>query len=269
MADIRNSFINFADPMIFDSFGGADFWERVEAPAGTSILAEGEGTQDFYYILSGMVDVMKSLEDEAGNQKRLAQLSAGDIFGEGALLSDSGRGASVISRVHTNLLKLTRAKFEELVQSDPQAAVGVTLGIVKVQNGRLTHMNGRLVALYNVAKLTTQHSGDPSKVIPAILNEVKRVVPGDHVIFNMEGLAQYQSEASVSENLQIKIPDFANRLSSVDAPPSFKEEKMFFAAVHDMQGKLKAILASEFAEQSNDEDHRFFVSVAELLGHLF
>jgi CRP-like cAMP-binding protein len=269
MEDIRNSFINLADPMIFDSFGGDEFWERVEAPAGTIILAEGEGTQDFYYILSGTVDVKKSLQDEEGNQKRLAQLNSGDIFGEGALLSDSGRGASVVATVHTNLLKLTSAKFETLVQSDPQAAVGITLGIVKVQNGRLTHMNGRLVALYNVAKLTTQHAGDATKVIPAILNEVKRVVPGDHAIFNMEGLAQYQSDGADLETLQMQIPDFANRLSSAGAPPSFKEGSSLFAAVHDMQGNLKAILASKFDEADSDEDLRFLVSVAELLGHLF
>jgi len=269
MENIKNSFINLADPMIFDSFGGDDYWERIEAPAGTTVVSEGEGTQDFYYVLSGALDVMKSLGDEEGHQKRLAQLKAGDIFGEGALLSNSGRGASVLARIHTNLLKLSRAKFEELVQSDPQAAVGITLGIVKVQNGRLAHMNGRLVALYNVAKLTTQHAGEVNKVLPAILNEVKRVVPGHHLVFNMDGLAQFQSEAANIETLQMKIPDYANRLASAGAPPSFMDEKLFFTGIHDLQGSLKAVLASECAEEGTDEDLRFLVSVAELLGHLF
>jgi len=269
MENIRNSFINLSDPMVFDSFGGDDYWERLEAPAGTTVVAEGEETQDFYYVLSGSLDVLKALGDEEGHQKRLAQLKGGDIFGEGSLLSDEGRGASVVASIHTNLLKLSRDNFEKLVQSDPQAAVGITLGIVKVQSGRLSHMNRRLVALYNVAKLTTQHAGDPSKVVPAILNEVKRVVPGDHVIFNMEGLSQAQTEAANVEILQMKIPDYASRLASAGAPPSFLDEEMLFVAVHNLQGDLKAVLASSFSELAEEDDHRFLVSVAELLGHLF
>lgn len=269
MENIRNNFINLADPMIFDTFGGEETWERIEAPAGTAVVAEGEGTQDFYYVLSGTLNVMKSLGDEAGTQKRLAQLNAGDIFGEGALLSDSGRGASVVATLHSNLLKLSRAKFENLVQSDPQAAVGITLGIVKVQNGRLAFMNTRLVALYNVAKLTTQHGGDPVTVVPAILNEVQRVVPGDHVIFNMDGLAQYQSSEAQAEALQLKVPDVANRLASAGAPSFIQEEKMFFSAVHDTQGSLKALFASNLLENASDEDLQFLSSVSELLGHIF
>lgn len=267
--DIRNSFINLADPMIFDSFGGADFWERVEVAAGSPVVLEGEGTQDFYYILSGSVDVMKSLGDAEAHQKRLAQLKSGDIFGEGALLSDAGRGASVIATSPTQLLKLSRPKFESLVQSDPQAAVGITLGIVKVQNGRLAHMNARLVALYNVARFTTEYGGDPAKVLPVILAEIKRVVPGDHVIFNMEGLVQYQTEAAQTETLQMKIPDYANRLAAVGADPAFLEDTLVFTAIRDRQGQIKAVLASHLAEVTEEEDVRFIVSISELLGHLF
>jgi hypothetical protein len=106
-------------------------------------------------------------------------------------------------------------------------------------------------------------------VVPAILNEVKRVFPGDYVIFNMDGLAFAQSEGANPEPLQMKVPDYANRLASAGAPPSFMDENSLFVAVHDLQGNLKAVMASAFAGPATDDDLRFLISVAELLGHLF
>lgn len=269
MENIKHSFINLGDPMIFSSFGGEEFWERVDAAAGQMIVSEGEATQDFYYVLSGTLEVLKALGDEAGHQKVLAQLQAGDIFGEGALLSDSGRGASVRASSASQLLKLSRAKFEALVVADPQAAVGLTLGIVKIQNARLAHMNARLVALTNVAKLSTSFAGNPTQVIPAILEELKRVVPGDHLLFNGEGLVAHQSLAANADPFQMKIPDLSRRFVEAGAPAYFVEENLVFCPVRDLEGQLRAVLASKFERGLTEEDLRFSLSVSELLGNLF
>ncbi len=269
MTHFLHSFINLADPMIFNSFGGDEYWEKLEVDSGFRILNEGEESRDFYYILSGTVDVIKALEDGKGHQKVLARLQSGDIFGEGSLLSDKGRGASVVAASHSVLLKLSKKKFDRLVLSDPQAAVGITLGIVKVQNGRLANVNTRLLAMYKLSKLIVETHAELESLLPAALNEVKRVLPGDFALFNMEGLLVAASQSAQVESLQLKIPDFANRLAAKSAPSFLIDDSIVFISLSTIEGRLSAILAASVEEPLGDEDLQFLTSFTELLGHLF
>ncbi|MFA6024473.1 MAG: cyclic nucleotide-binding domain-containing protein [Candidatus Gracilibacteria bacterium] len=127
---MSSPFINLTDPVVFQSFGGDEYWTKVDFPAGSTILKEGEDSQDFFYIFSGSVEITTAM-------KLLATLGAGDFFGEAALLSDKERNATVTAVSDTVVLKLSQPKFEALVLKDAQAAVGILLGIVKVLNGRL------------------------------------------------------------------------------------------------------------------------------------
>ena len=142
----KNLFINLTDPVVFQSFGGEEYWEKVDVPAGQVILDEGEGTEDFYYIFSGLASVDKKMAG-GGLQRHLANMEQGDFFGEGALLSDKERAATVTASSDCVLLKLSEAKFKRLVQDDPDAAVALLLGIVKVLNARLQVTTEQLAEL--------------------------------------------------------------------------------------------------------------------------
>lgn len=143
----KNQFIDLTDPVIFQTFGGEEHWEKVDVPAGSVILKEGEESNDFYYIFSGGVTVVKALKMQAGVQEHLANLGAGDFFGEGALLSEKGRSATVTATTDCVLLKLSHENFDKLVLEDAQAAVGLVLGIVKVLNARLQATNEKLASV--------------------------------------------------------------------------------------------------------------------------
>ena len=65
--------------------------ERVQIPAGRAVFEEGDGGDRFYIIESGEVEVSK-----AG--QHVALLTAGESFGEIALLRDVPRTASVVAR---------------------------------------------------------------------------------------------------------------------------------------------------------------------------
>lgn len=147
-ADVtKNNFINLTDPVIFQSFGGEEYWEKVDVPAGKVILGEGEGSNDFYYVFSGTVTVVKAVKSVPGLQNLLANLGTGDFFGEGALLSENERGATVTASSDCVLLKLSKSNFDKLILDDPKAAVGLVLGIVKVLNQRLFATNEKLAKL--------------------------------------------------------------------------------------------------------------------------
>lgn len=271
MPNIKNCFINLTDPSIFETFGGEKYWQRVETPAGQAVVQEGEASQDFYYIVSGRVNVTKAMS--GGAQKHLATLAQGDFFGEGSLLSDEARGASVIAAQDTVLYRLTKDSFNALVVADAQAAVGIILGIVKVLNARMQHSNSRLIALYNVAQFIRQYAGNGPQIIQAILAElVQRMGTTSIALYGMDGLLQFAAEGADPKKLeyfQMLIPDYANRLNEAGAPQSLSNEDTVFCAVRNLQGQLVAVLTAASDEASVADDSRLYVTVAEQIGHLY
>jgi MFS family permease len=84
----------------------------VQAAAGTAIVREGDHGDRFYVIDSGEVDV-------SANGEHLATMSAGDHFGEIALLRDVPRTATVIAQNEVSLYALERDEFLSAVTGHP------------------------------------------------------------------------------------------------------------------------------------------------------
>ncbi len=270
---MKNMFINLSDPAIFEIFGGAEYWEKISYPYGEKILEEGGEGKDFYYILSGTVEVTKTLSDNRETQKHLATLTAGDFFGEGSLLSEKGRGATIICLAPTEVLKLNPEKFQKLVRAEPEAASGILLGIVKVLNARLQAMNTRLIALYDVTRIMTMFKGNLSQMIPAIFIELSRAI--DHfsiAMFDVNGLPMHTSielNPDVLAKFEMHVPDYFNRFKMPDAPESFLDQDgTVYCASHKPDGSLAAILACEVCDEFKDEETRLLVTIAEQIGNV-
>jgi len=84
----------------------------VQAAAGTEIVREGEHGDRFYVIESGEVDVSM-------NGEQLGTMSAGDHFGEIALLRDVPRTATVTATNEVSLYALERDEFLSAVTGHP------------------------------------------------------------------------------------------------------------------------------------------------------
>jgi len=265
-------FINLTDPIIYQSFGGDEYWTKATFTPGSTILKEGEDSQDFYTIFSGLVKVKKSIKDGEQTQKLLATLGVGDFFGEGALLSDKTRGATVEALAETVLLKLSLAKFEALVIKDPQAAVGIILGIVKVLNGRLQGMNERLVMLEHVSALTRKMQGNLAQVLPSILKEVETVLHHKSVLlFTPDGEVKYATATVTPEQLASfsqSLPKAVEGFKQPNAPVSFMEDAQLYISVHTLEGTLKGVLVSELCPRCQEEDVQLLLTVAEQIGNL-
>lgn len=270
--NVNRLFINLADPVLFQSFGGEDSWTKVNAPAGTKVFVEGENSQDFYYIFSGSVTVDKSIKDEGNTQKHIATLGEGDFFGEGALLSDKTRAATVIALTDTVLLKLSQKKFESLVVKDPQAAVGIILGIVKVLNARLQDTNERLVVLHHVAQLVRLHQGDHGAVLTTIFKELEGVTHhGMLVLFGPDGVVQVQTESvdpSFLDSLMQGLPGIASTLAKADAPESLVDGNRLYVGVRNIQGQVVSVLGAQVCAGCQEQDAHLLLTIAEQVGHL-
>jgi CRP-like cAMP-binding protein len=88
-------------------------FERVREAAGEVILREGD-EGDFYYIIeSGHCEVTRKV---GGVEMALADLKAGDAFGEEALVAENRRNATVRMKTAGVLLRLKKQDFIELLR---------------------------------------------------------------------------------------------------------------------------------------------------------
>ena len=92
--------------------------DESEAPAGTTIIREGDTGTSMYIIVDGEVRVHDA-------SHTLNHLHARDVFGEMALLDPEPRVASVTALADTLLLRLDQEPFYELMEEHNQVARGI------------------------------------------------------------------------------------------------------------------------------------------------
>jgi CRP-like cAMP-binding protein len=98
---------------------------------GEEIFAEGEAGDALYLVLDGKVRVHRG-------DRQIAELGERECFGEMAILDASPRSATVTAVQDTNLLKISREDFQEIMSEKPEIA----LGIIKVLSHRLRNAIG-------------------------------------------------------------------------------------------------------------------------------
>ena len=96
--------------------------DEIDVPAGKVLAHEGDLGQEFFLIDSGVAEVTRGGE-------RIAELHAGDFFGEMALLEEERRTATVTATSPMSLMVMTRASFRALDRTMPQVHATVAKAI--------------------------------------------------------------------------------------------------------------------------------------------
>ena len=78
--------------------------------SGTTLIRQGDPGDKFYVIRHGHAEV-------SADGRRLATLGEGDFFGEGALLTDQSRNATVVAGDDITLYAMSKPDFASAVQS--------------------------------------------------------------------------------------------------------------------------------------------------------
>lgn len=86
--------------------------ERLEVPAGTTLVAQGEKGDTFFLLLQGEATVTRD-GTPAG------RMTAGDSFGELALLDPAPRAATVVATTDAEVLVLNTRMFKVLLRELP------------------------------------------------------------------------------------------------------------------------------------------------------
>jgi len=84
----------------------SEYGRRMEVPEGFVVIRDGDGAGSMFFILDGLVEVTK-------DERLLAVLEPGEVFGEMSMVDGRPRSANVAALQPTQLIRIDRDDFEE------------------------------------------------------------------------------------------------------------------------------------------------------------
>lgn len=125
---------------------------------GEVVVREGDPGDALFQVVNGTLEVLKG--DGSGEMSRIAELQAGDLFGEMTLCADEPRNATVRTLEETWLLEVERSDLQPLIEADPSTLEGIA----------------QLVAQRRAA--LTQHASSSSNSVENLLQRMRELFQG-------------------------------------------------------------------------------------------
>ncbi len=113
---------------------------RRRVDTGDIVFGEGDDSTDVYIILAGSVEVVRT-DAEDGRPFRIAELSAGDHFGEISLVEEQPRSATVRALEPTILLSLSQKDLERIARDDRPLYTTIVTNLTRELSRRLRAAN--------------------------------------------------------------------------------------------------------------------------------
>ena len=108
-------------------------------PGGTLLPRDGENDRALFLVVTGSLGVF--VEDEKGQRRQVAQVSAGETVGEMSLISGEPHSAQLVALRDTELLRISRDGFQALMARHPH----VILNLLRILVRRLQESTRRSV----------------------------------------------------------------------------------------------------------------------------
>lgn len=135
--------------------------DGVTFDADEEIFAEGDEGDAFYVIIDGAVEI--SMVRPGGEKEKLAVRRKGSAFGEMALLNDAPRSASALALEQTELVRVPKKAFDEIL-GDGTLAVHM----LKTLSRALRALDIRFAAQERRSALGTSNGVDPRELSQVI-----------------------------------------------------------------------------------------------------
>jgi CRP-like cAMP-binding protein len=134
MSEITSETLSTRFPELTSSLGSGDLealvgaFELREADPGEALVAEGTSSGDLFLVWDGELDVAIR---GVGGDRTVARLGPGSYFGEVSLLDPGLSGATIVTEQGAVVLRLSRARLDELRRSRPEAAAALLREVVR------------------------------------------------------------------------------------------------------------------------------------------
>lgn len=122
-----------------------DQFEPVQLAAGERLFARGDAPDALYLIRLGRLDILAPGAD--GTEVLLRSVHAGSAIGEMGLLRGAPRSATVRAAEPTDVLRLSRARFERLQREFPALEAALYRLLLVQMAGRVEHLGMQTLAL--------------------------------------------------------------------------------------------------------------------------
>lgn len=126
--------------------------EDINVNPGDAVVKQNDPGDYFYIIKSGRCMVTRRMPGQDKDIK-LAELNAGQSFGEEALISDAVRNATVVMLTKGTLSRLSKEQFLELLNEPMLDTLGFTSAKAKVEDGTAQWLDIRLPAEFASAHI--------------------------------------------------------------------------------------------------------------------
>jgi NTE family protein len=110
------------DPTLLDAL--TDVIEWLALPGGTTLFDDGDLPDALYFVVNGTLGAYQTTPD--GYRRLVGRITSGETVGEMALITGNPRSATVIALRDTELGRLPRSAFEQLMLSHPQGLLRIS-----------------------------------------------------------------------------------------------------------------------------------------------
>ncbi len=118
--------------------------EEVQLKTGMPVFKENDPGNGFYWVRSGKVRISRQVAPEGRREKQeqlLTVLTAGNLFGEMALVDGEPRSADALAESDTVLFFLPHAAYEKLKRDEPGTALRIQDMVVVTLCSRIREAN--------------------------------------------------------------------------------------------------------------------------------
>lgn len=252
---------------------GEGVWESLQFSPGMEIFKEGEASHDLYFILKGEVEITKKIQRKAletqgeNTQKLLAVLSAGGVFGEGALLSGKLRSASVRTLQETEVLVLTQEKFNTLIREKPSVAASLLWNLLKIVNQRLISTNQELVTLYHISQMLRDFQDDLPGLIKEVALRLQELTQASRGLVSVENQSdRVQAALANWGDLTVSVQELEQIERTIQGQHEMVMGNRFIVPIRNFEGKFWGLIVLESETPWHSDRRKLVRSVAEPLG---
>ncbi len=125
----------------------ADLLSARELADGDFLIEEGDADDALHVLLYGKLEVVK--RSGAGETVSLAVLRDGDLAGELTFIDGEPHTVGLRALTDCQVLSLTRADFEQLVETHPRLVYKVMRAIARSAHRIMHRMNAEFIELSN------------------------------------------------------------------------------------------------------------------------
>ena len=118
--------------------------EWVTVPAGSRLFAQGEEGDAAYLVAAGR---LRAFRQTGGVEVELGEIARAELVGEMSLLDGEPRGAAVYAVRDSQLIRFSRAAYDELLQRYPRVGLEVAQVVLQRSRGAATRDRARRLSV--------------------------------------------------------------------------------------------------------------------------